>query len=93
MTSESTAIEARVLGWPAAQRLRLAERLVASVEEFATPALAAAWETELEQRLADVRSGRADALPAEEVMAQARRRLHEVRRVSPARRPRTHRVG
>jgi 5-methylcytosine-specific restriction endonuclease McrA len=33
MTSASTAIEAQVLSWPAAQRLRFAERLVASVED------------------------------------------------------------
>lgn len=42
MASASTPIAACVLNWPAAQRLRLAWRLVASVEDFATPDLAVA---------------------------------------------------
>ncbi len=93
MASASTPIAARVLNLPAAQRLRLAGRLVACVEDFATPDLAAARQTVLEQRLADGRSGHADALPADQVMAQPRRRFHEARRVSPARCPRTRRFG
>ena len=93
MPTGIAAIEAHVLAWPAAQRLRLAERLVASVQDFATPDVAAAWEAELEQRIADVQSGCATGIPADEVMVQARQRLHEARRVPPPRRPRTRRVG
>jgi len=83
-------IEENVLTWPAARRIRLAEKLMASVEDFATPEIEAAWNTEIASRVMEIREGRAEGIPAEEVMKEARKKLHEARRLSPAGRRRTH---
>ena len=74
-------IEEKVLTWPAARRIELAEKLMASVEDFATPEIEAAWNTEIESRVKEIREGRAEGIPAEEVTKEARRKLHEARRL------------
>ncbi|MBI5387603.1 MAG: addiction module protein [Verrucomicrobia bacterium] len=84
------ALTKQVLKWPARRRIELAEELLASVESFATPEIQAAWDKEIAARVQDIRAGRAEGIPAEEVMAEARRKLHEARHLSPARRTRTH---
>ena len=76
-------IEKQVLKWPPAKRVALAEKLMASVEDFATAEIEAAWNTEIEARVNEVRGGRVDGISAEEAMAKARKRLHEARRLSP----------
>ena len=83
-------LEEKVLNWPAARRIKLAEKLMASVEDFATPEIEAAWNTEIASRITEIRTGRAKGIPAEEVMKQARKKLHAARRLSPSRRRRTH---
>ncbi len=83
-------IEEEVLKWPATKRIKLAEKLIASVEDFATPEIETAWHKEIEARVTEIREGRAEGIPAEEVMKEARKRLHAARRLSPAGRRRTH---
>ena len=83
-------IEENVLTWPAARRIKLAEKLLASVEDFASPEIEAAWNTEITSRVMEIREGRAEGIPAEEVIKEARKKLHEARRLSPAGRRRTH---
>ena len=83
-------IEEKVLNWPAARRIRLAEKIMASVEDFASPEVEAAWNTEIESRVLEIHEGRAEGIPAEEVMKEARKKLHEARRLSPASRRGTH---
>lgn len=73
-------IEEKVLNWPAARRIKLAEKLMASVEDFATPEIEAAWNTEIESRVTEIRAGRVKGIPADEVMKEARKKLHEARR-------------
>ena len=73
-------IEEKVLNWPAARRIKLAEKLMASVEDFATPEIEAAWNTEIESRVTEIRAGRVKGIPADEVMKKARKKLHEARR-------------
>jgi len=90
MTIAPEVIEEKVLNWPAARRIELAEKLMASVEDFASPEIEAAWNTEIESRVMEIREGRAEGIPAEEVMEEARKELHEARRLSPAGRRRTH---
>jgi len=90
MAIATDTIEERVLTWPAARRIRLAEKLMASVEDFASPEIEAAWNAEIESRVTEIREGRAAGIPAEEVMKEARKKLHEARRLSPAGRRRTH---
>ena len=83
-------IEEKVLNWPVARRISLAEKLMASVEDFASPEIEAAWNTEIESRVMEIREGRAEGIPAKEVMKEARKKLHEARRLSPVGRRRTH---
>lgn len=85
-------IEAQVLKWSATRCLSLAEKLLTSVESFATPDLATAWEAEIGRRTAEIHTGQAEAVSAEQVIAEARKRLDTARRVPSARRPRTRRV-
>ena len=90
MASPAENIEGKVLTWPVARRIRLAEKLMASVEDFATPEVEAAWNTEIRSRVAEIRDGRAEGIPAEQVMREARKKLHEARRLPPVGRRRTH---
>ena len=89
MTIAEAAIEKKILKWPPARRVALAEKLMASVEGFATPEIEAAWNTEIEMRVMELREGRAEGIPAEEVMLQALKKLHEARHLSPVGRRRT----
>ncbi len=82
------AIERRVLGWPARQKVALAEKLLASVDDFVSPDIAQAWELEIGRRTREIEAGEAVGLPAEEVLTQARNTLRETRRLSQARRGR-----
>jgi len=79
-----------VMKWPARRRIELAEELLASVDSFATPEIQAAWDKEIGARVKEIRAGRAEGIPAEQAMAEAREKLHETRCLSPARRQRTH---
>jgi putative addiction module component (TIGR02574 family) len=89
MTTAQETLAKQVMKWPARRRIELAEELLASVECFATPEIQAAWDAEIGARVKDIRAGRAEGIPAEEAMAEARRRLHEARGLSSARRQRT----
>ncbi len=80
------ALEKEVLALPASSRVRIAEKILASVDDFATRGIAKAWEDELERRAEEIRGGRAEGIPADKVAAEARRKLNEARRLSSARR-------
>jgi putative addiction module component (TIGR02574 family) len=56
--------EAKAL--PESARARLAQELVATLDGPADPDAAAAWDSELEKRLSDLRSGNAELLSREE---------------------------
>ena len=55
-------------------RVRLAEELLASVRE-PDAEVEAAWDEEIKRRLAEIDSGKAKLIPAEEVFAEVRRLL------------------
>ncbi|HVC10307.1 MAG TPA: addiction module protein [Burkholderiales bacterium] len=59
---------------PPEDRVRLAEELLASVQEVDAEA-EAAWEEEIKRRIAEIDSGKAKLIPAEEVFAEVRRLL------------------
>jgi len=80
------ALEKEVLALPVSSRVRIAEKILASVEDFVTPEIAKAWENELERRTKEIRAGRTEGIPAGEVVAEARRKVNEARRLSSARR-------
>ncbi|HVB46819.1 MAG TPA: addiction module protein [Burkholderiales bacterium] len=67
---EELSHKARAL--PPEDRVRLAEELLASVQEVDAEA---AWEEEIKRRIAEIGSGKAKLIPAEEVFAEVRRLL------------------
>ncbi|HEX2090837.1 MAG TPA: addiction module protein [Longimicrobiaceae bacterium] len=66
-------LEAEVLRLPSHERARLAEVLIASLEE--EDEIAQAWADEAERRYEELRSGAVESVPAEEVFANIRSRL------------------
>jgi putative addiction module component (TIGR02574 family) len=74
-------LEKEVLGLPPRSRVRLAERIIESIDDYAAPELEAAWGDEIERRVKEIESGAEQGIPAEQVMKNARRALHETRRL------------
>lgn len=63
-------IEAQALALSAEERVRLADRLIASV--FEDEAIESAWSAEVEKRIADIEAGRAELIPASQAIVRAR---------------------
>jgi putative addiction module component (TIGR02574 family) len=57
---------------PPEERVRLAEELLATVQEV-DPEVEAAWDEEIRRRIEEIDSGKAKLIPAEEVFAEVRR--------------------
>jgi len=72
-------IESEVLGLPPADRARLAQRLLESLDDSAEdPAEAErAWEEEIVRRVAELEAGKVELIPAEQVFAELRTRPRE----------------
>lgn len=66
-------LEAEVLGLSAAERTRLVERLLASLDE--DDEIAAAWAAEAELRIAALARGESRTVPVLDAIAAARARL------------------
>ena len=80
------ALERELLELPPRSRVRLAEKIIESVDDYADPEIESAWTGEIERRVVEIESGESKGVPAAEVMRKARRALPEVRRLSSARR-------
>ena len=80
------ALEKEVLDLPPRSRVRFAEKIIESVDDFTSPETEAAWSEEIGRRVTEIESGKARGIPASQGMAKARRALHEARQISPARR-------
>lgn len=70
---EELSLKARTL--PPADRVRLAEELLATVHGPDNE-VEAAWDEEIRIRIADIEAGTARLIPAEEVFAEVRRLLN-----------------
>jgi len=79
-------LEKEVLELPPRSRLRLAERIIESIDDYADPRLEAEWNDEIERRTEEIESGTEKGISAAQVMREARRALDETRRLSSARR-------
>lgn len=66
-------LESEILKLPSHERARLAELLIASLDE--EDEITHAWADEAERRYQELRSGTVQAIPAEEVFARVRSRL------------------
>ena len=70
MSTTVEALEAEVLSLPAAQRARLVEKLIASLD--ADPDVENAWAQEVEKRYAEIESGAVALLSGSESLARLR---------------------
>jgi putative addiction module component (TIGR02574 family) len=68
MASDVDLLEAEALRLPAADRARLVERLIASLD--ADPEVEEAWAAEVERRNADIESGAVSLVPGPEALAE-----------------------
>ncbi|GAB3771988.1 hypothetical protein GCM10028796_41660 [Ramlibacter monticola] len=66
-------LSARAKALSAEDRARLAEELLESLQGEADADAEAAWDREIERRVAEIESGAVRLIPAEEVHAEARR--------------------
>ena len=66
-------LEATVLALPREERARLAQRLIESLDD--DPKVEEAWRIEIQRRLDSIDRGEVEMIPAEQVLAEARRRL------------------
>lgn len=73
MASQLEMIEAEALKLDAEERARLADRLLASLSEEAD--VDEAWAAEVERRVAEIESGRAQFVSAPEAIARVRSAL------------------
>ena len=73
--SELESMATQLLTLPANERLFLGERLVESVDCFASHEIAEAWSAEVGNRLSDYESGNVTGVPSVEVHAEVRRRM------------------
>jgi putative addiction module component (TIGR02574 family) len=65
-------IEAKALQLPPTERARLAERLIASLDQESDRDAEQVWLAEAERRLDELESGKVAGIPAEEVLDKAR---------------------
>jgi putative addiction module component (TIGR02574 family) len=79
-------LEKEALELPARSRVRLAEKIIESIDDYTDPQVESAWGQEIERRVEEIKSGAEKGIPARQVMKEARRALNETRRLSSARR-------
>jgi putative addiction module component (TIGR02574 family) len=70
----AAALADQLLALPSKDRARLAELLLASLEE-GDPGATTAWDEEIALRSAELESGRVAGIPAADVFAEVERRL------------------
>jgi putative addiction module component (TIGR02574 family) len=66
-------LEAQALKLTQSERARLAERLLASLEDDSE--IEESWAVEVERRIGEIESGRTKLIPADEAIAEARESL------------------
>jgi putative addiction module component (TIGR02574 family) len=71
LTIEQIVEETRM--WPDDVVAELVDRILLAKHGGIDPAVEAAWETEVRRRMAEMESGQVQGVPAEEVMARARK--------------------
>ncbi len=78
MTTSAKELIKQALALSPEERVELADTLLASVDDFASPEIEAAWREEIERRMKDFEEGRIKGIPSEEVFAKARALLDEI---------------
>ena len=78
MSMQIEVLEAEALKLAPEERVRLADRLIASLSEDA--GIEEAWAAEVQRRIAEIEAGRAPVVPAADAIARARDALKRTRR-------------
>ncbi len=73
MSSETKKLLEAALRLPGSERLRLAERLLATFDGAPDPDAAKAWEEEIDRRSRDIEAGLVEPIPWSEVKRAARK--------------------
>ncbi len=73
MSSLLTELSERARQLPPQERAQLAEGLLESLQEWSSPEIEAAWDTEILKRIGEYERGEATLSPAADVFAEARR--------------------
>jgi len=82
MISDVEQIAEDLLRLPSSSRVKLAEKLIESIEGFTTPDIEQTWRVEVDRRIKEYESGAVQGIPAEDVFNAAREKLNESRRLS-----------
>ena len=75
MARPAREVESQALKLSRSERARLAHRLISSLDEKADPDVERVWLAEAERRLAELKSGKTVAIPAEKVLKKVRAAL------------------
>ena len=73
MSSLLAELSERARQLPPQERAQLAEGLLESLQEWSSPEVEAAWDTEILKRIGEYERGEATLSPAADVFAEARR--------------------
>jgi putative addiction module component (TIGR02574 family) len=72
MSSLVNEITSKALCLSAEERAALARQLIASLEDLGDTGVQEAWNAEIEQRVREIRNGKAHGRPAEDILAEIR---------------------
>jgi len=75
MSSKVEKLALELLGLPASARAELARRLITSLDETDDGDVDALWIEEAERRLSELREGKVQTVPAEQVLGEIRGKL------------------
>src|SRR4051812_31475835 len=74
-------LEKQVMELSPESRVRLAEKIIESVEDFTNPEVKLLWDEEISERVASIHARKEKGVPGAQVIEPARRALNETRRV------------
>jgi putative addiction module component (TIGR02574 family) len=79
MSVQADELAEQLLALPSTDRARVARRLIASLETETEPTeeVEAAWREEIARRTRELDKGLVETIPADQVMAEIRQRLHD----------------
>jgi len=75
MTKPARELESKALKLPRRERVRLAQRLISSLDPGSDAGAERLWLAEAERRLSELKSGKVAAIPADKVIKKARSAL------------------
>ena len=75
MSTDLEELAVELLHLPAKSRALLAERLLESLDEEASPDAERLWMAEIRRRCAEIAAGKVEGVPAEEVFRELRQRF------------------